>query len=105
MFFMLAILTVPVAWIINHVEHNFQLGWMIGVVALILGLTMALHCGNTLQSLKRIATDLNKEMAPLKTFEYDLGKETEHLRYAFTLAGKIIGCVLLLWCFIPWPQL
>lgn len=104
-FFMLAIMTVPVAWIINHVYHNFTLGWMIGFVALILGLSMATHCGNTLQSLKRIATDLNKAMSPLATFEYDLGKEAEPLRYAFTLAGKIIGCVILLWCFWPWPQL
>lgn len=103
--FMIAILTVPVAWIINHVYNDFRLGWMLGVVALIIGLSMATHCGNTLQSLRRVTTALNKEMAPLQTFEYDQGKETEILRYTFTLAGKIIGCLLLIWCFFPWPQL
>ncbi len=104
-FFMIAILMVPVAWVTNHVWHNYTLGWMAGVVAAVLGLSMATHCGNTISSLKRIATALNKEMGDHRTFEYDLGHETEIARYVITLIGKIIGILLLLNCFFRWPQL
>ena len=105
LFFIGALLMIAVAWLTNHVGHNFQLGWMIAVVAAILATSMATHCGNTLSSLKRVATALNKVMGEYRTFEYDLGRETDPTRYVVTLIAKIIACLILLWCFTRWPQL
>ena len=102
--FILTVLVVPVSWIINHVYHDFRFGWMLAVVAAILGLAMATHCGNTLQVLKRVTSQLN-EAGEHPTFDYDQGRETDRTRYVITLIGKIIACLILLWCFTPWPQL
>lgn len=102
--FLIAIVMIAPAWFINHLYHNFRLGWMIATVAMILGLGMATHCGNTLKTLHRITADLNALMGEHKTFDYDQGKETDAIRFAVTLAGKVIGALLLIWCFTPWPQ-
>ena len=105
-FLLLALLLIPVAWVQNHVDHNFTLGCMIAFVALVLGLSMATHCGNHIQVLRRVTSHLNKEMAPrYQSFEYDQGQETDRLRYVVTVIGKIIACLVLVWCFIRWPQL
>ncbi len=105
-FFILAMLAIPVAWIITHVYHDLQLGQMIATVALILGLAMATHAGNSIQTIKRVAGKLNGLMDDKhRSFEYDLGQETDALRFVVTLIAKIIGAVLVLWCYNPWPVL
>ena len=104
--FLLAMLMVPVAWSFNHIYHDYGLGCVVGVVAIVLGLPMATHCGNTIQILRRVTSHLNKEMAPEhRSFEYDLGQETDRVRYVVTLIGKAVGCLILIWCFIRWPQI
>lgn len=103
--FIISMLMIPVAWFINHVNHDLALGRMIAFVALVLGLSTAAHCGNTLQVLRRITGNLNNMMvAPHTTFEYERGYETDPLRFWVTLVAKIIGALLLIWCFIRWPQ-
>lgn len=102
--FILSALVIPVSWIINHVYHDFRLGWMLAVVAAILGLAMATHCGNTLRVLKRVTDELDTA-GEKPTFNYDQGRENDKVRMIVTLIGKIIACLILLWCFTPWPQM
>lgn len=104
-FFILAILAIPVAWYVNHVQHDYRLGCVIGFVAICLGLATALQSGNSLRTIRRVTTDLNRTMDSYSSFEYDQGKETDPTRFAVTTAVKIIGVLLALWCFIRWPQL
>lgn len=101
--FLLAIMVVPVTWILNHVYHLYTLGWMLDVVTLCLGLAMAGHCHNSLQVIQGIAKELNK-LSGQESFAYDLGRANDPFRMLLTTPFKVIGSILGLWALIRWPQ-
>lgn len=101
--FILSVIPIPYVWYLTHVAHNLLGAYLVATVPLFIGLSMAVHCGNSLRTLKRVTADLNK-VSEKPTFDYDQGQENDRVRMVVTLIAKIIGALLLLWCFTPWPQ-
>lgn len=102
--FILSVIPIPYVWYLMHVEHNLLVAYLVATVPVFIGLSMAVHCRNTIQVLKGITAALNAEMKPQQTFDYDQGRANDGVRMVVTLIAKIIGALLLLWCFSPWPQ-
>ncbi len=102
--FLLTIVAVPFAWMLNHVYHLYTLGWMLDVVVVCLGLAMAGHSHNSLQVIEKIAEDLNK-LSDHESFSYDLGKFNDPVRMWLTMPFKVVGSILALWALVRWPQL
>ncbi len=104
--FIFSMLMIGSAWIVNHIVHQLWMGRALAIFGLLIGLSMATHCGNTLQSLRQISTQVNQTMqGEYSSFAYDLDQANTKVRMVVTGLAKAIGVLFLLWCFTPWPKL